>query len=371
MVEASTGRRLYDVRAGHELAIASTTKIMTALVTLEHARLGQVFTEPYYYPDASDSQIGLVPGQRMSVHDLLIALLLPSADDAAEDLAYGVGHGSIGRFVAMMNVQARRLGLRHTHYSTPIGLDTPGNYSTASDLIALTRYVLRTQPFFRRMVALPRATIRVGSRPRLVSNLNGLVGRVPWIHGVKTGHTLDAGYVLVGTGTRRGMTLISAVLGASSEAARESDTLALLRYGFARFRLLTPVRAGATLSRPAIQGYPGRRARLIATDSLTRVFARSDKVRVLIHAPTQLTGPVKAGTIVGTVVVRLGRARLASIPLRLAEAVPAPPAGILARVGPGGFTLLLVGLLLVAGGVLRVRRRERQTAPRAATGRPA
>jgi D-alanyl-D-alanine carboxypeptidase (penicillin-binding protein 5/6) len=270
-----------------------------------------------------------------------------------------------------MNIQARRLGLRHTHYSTPIGLDTPGNYSTASDLVTLTRYVLRTEPFFRRVVALPRATIRVGSRLRGVSNLNGLVGRVPWIHGVKTGHTLDAGYVLVGTGTRHGMTLISAVLGASSELARESDTLALLRYGFARFRLLTLVRAGATVSRPAIQGYPGRHARLVATGSLTRVFARSDRARLLIQAPSQLTGPLKAGTMVGTVVVRLGRVRLARIPLRLAEAVPAPPAGILARVGPGGFTLLLVGLLLVAGGLLRVRRRERQTAPPAATGRPA
>ena len=81
---------------------------MTALITLEHVdQLGQVFTEPDYYPAAEDSQIGLVPGERMSVHDLLIAMLLPSADDAAEDLAYNVGHGSVGRFVGMMNAEAR------------------------------------------------------------------------------------------------------------------------------------------------------------------------------------------------------------------------------------------------------------------------
>ena len=83
----------------------------------------------------------------MSVHDLLLALMLPSADDAAEDLAYNVGHGSVGRFVAMMNAEARELGLSHTHYSTPIGLDTPGNYSTAGDLVKLASYDLTHSAF--------------------------------------------------------------------------------------------------------------------------------------------------------------------------------------------------------------------------------
>ena len=80
--------------------------------------------------------MGLVPGERMTVHDLLLAMMLPSADDAAEDLAYNVGDGSVARFVAMMNAEARRLGLRDTHYTTPIGLDTPGNYSSAGDLVS-------------------------------------------------------------------------------------------------------------------------------------------------------------------------------------------------------------------------------------------
>src|SRR5207302_6492231 len=123
--------------------IASTTKLMTALLTIEHAGLEQVFTEPNYYPAAVDSQIGLRPGERMTVHDLMIALLLPSADDAAENLAYNVGHGSVARFVAMMNARARQLHLTRTHYSTPIGLDTPGNYSSAGDLVRLAAYVLR------------------------------------------------------------------------------------------------------------------------------------------------------------------------------------------------------------------------------------
>src|SRR5262249_53564179 len=147
-------------------AIASTTKLMTALLTLEHAPLDKTFTQNDYYPAATDSQIGLVPGERMTVRDLLLALLLPSADDAAEDLAYHVGHHSLARFVGMMNARARALGLRHTHYSTPSGLDTPGNYSTAADLVKLANYDLKTQPFFRHAVAMHSAVLRTGNQHR-------------------------------------------------------------------------------------------------------------------------------------------------------------------------------------------------------------
>ena len=124
-----------------------------------------MFTQNHYYAAPVDSQIGLVPGERMSVHDLLLALMLPSADDAAEDLAFNVGHGSIARFIGMMNARARELGLTHTHYSTPIGLDTPGNYSSASDLVKLASYALHAQPLLRadRRAAARRAAHR---RPR-------------------------------------------------------------------------------------------------------------------------------------------------------------------------------------------------------------
>ncbi len=141
----------------------------------------------------------------MTVHDLLVAMMLPSADDAAEDLAYTVGHGSIARFVAMMNAEARKLGLKHTHYSTPIGLDTPGNYSTAADLVKLAAYDLSHSKFFAHTVDQSSAVLKTGP-VRYVTNLNTLVGTVPWITGVKTGHTNGAGYVLVASGHKDGMT---------------------------------------------------------------------------------------------------------------------------------------------------------------------
>jgi D-alanyl-D-alanine carboxypeptidase (penicillin-binding protein 5/6) len=356
LIDADTGQQLYGQDSGAELAIASTTKLMTALVTLEHARLNEVFADPDFYPAAQDSQIGLRPGELMSVHDLLIAMLLPSADDAAEDLAYNVGEHSVTRFIAMMNAQAHALGLDHTHYSTPIGLDTPGNYSSASDLVKLARYLLSTEPFFKRVVDTPSAVVRMGGQPRTVVNLNDLVARYPWINGVKTGHTLDAGYVLVGSGTRDGMTLISAVLGTASEYARDQNTLSLLDWGFQNFVLRAPVSAARPIATRPVQGQPGVKAKLIAARAYTHVFPRTTRVRTLIRAPRQLTGPLRRHAVVGSVVVLAGGRVAARIPLLLDNALQAAPQTLPEKLS-GPFTLVL--LLLLLGSVLVLFRRGR------------
>jgi D-alanyl-D-alanine carboxypeptidase (penicillin-binding protein 5/6) len=354
LIEEGSGQQLYGLGQDAEVSIASTTKLMTALVTLHHARLRDVFTDPDFIPAAEDSQIHLVPGERMSVHDLLIALMLPSADDAAEDLASNVGHGSVARFVTMMNARARALHLTHTHYSTPIGLDTPGNYSSAGDLVTLARYLLRSQPFIRAVVSKKSAVLRTGDHVRHVTNLNDLVDRYSWVNGVKTGHTLQAGYVLVASGTRDGMTLIGVVLGTASEAARDASALALLNYGFANFGLRTPVHAGEVLARPAVKNDTPHRARLIAASSYTHVFPRSARVRVRVRAPAQLTGPLAAHAVVGSATVVAGGRVQARIPLELAAALPQ----IRTSKGPGKVVVLsatLSGLVLAVGAAIGLR----------------
>jgi serine-type D-Ala-D-Ala carboxypeptidase (penicillin-binding protein 5/6) len=323
LIEESSGDQLYGLNSSAQLAIASTTKLMTALVTLQRTPLNRVFADPDYVPASEDSQIDLDPGERMNVRDLLTAMLLPSADDAAVDLAYNVGHGSVSRFLGMMNAQARRLGLTHTHYTTPSGLDTPGNYSSATDLVKLASYLLQHEPFFKHTVAQTHAVLRTGNHVRPVTNLNDLVARFSWINGVKTGHTLDAGYVLVASGTQNGMTLIDAVLGTSSEAARDSNALALLQWGFANFGMRTPVHAGAVLARPAItSGQVGAHARLVAASSYTHVFPKAEKVRLRVTAPAQLTGPVAKDTQEGSVAVVAGGRVVTRIPLLLNAALP-------------------------------------------------
>jgi D-alanyl-D-alanine carboxypeptidase (penicillin-binding protein 5/6) len=349
LIVADSGQQLYAVDPNRELPIASTTKLMTALVTLQHVTdLNQIFTQYDWRPAPVDSQIGLIPGERMSVHDLLTALLLPSADDAAMDLAYNIGGHSLARFVAMMNAEAAALHLDHTHYATPSGLDTAGNYSSAADLVTLADYVLQSSPFFRRTVAMPRATLYTGRYVRYVTNTDDLVGRVPWITGVKTGHTTDAGYVLVTSGTRDGMTLIGSVLGTDSEAARDANALALLNYGFAAFHQVTPLRAGQVLARPAVS-YSASRAVVVATGGFQKIVPRSDRVWIRVRVPAQLTGPMRRGTRVGTASVIVGRQTATEIPLELAHTLPAVSLFSRAiRILRRPSTLVLLALALVA-----------------------
>lgn len=367
-MDADTGQLLYASNSQTELAIASTTKLMTALLTLEHSSLNTVFAAPPLYFSAADSQIGLRRGERMTVHDLLLAMLLPSADDAAQDLAWNIGGGSVSHFVAMMNARAAQLGLTHTHYSTPVGLDTPGNYSSASDLVRLAQYVVGAQPFFRHAVAQPGAVLHSGNYTRHIINLNDLVGRVPWITGVKTGHTLQAGYVLVGSGTQNGMTLISAVLGTPSAAARDATTLAIQRYGFRSFRLVHPVRAGEVFARSAVRGRPRLHARAIATRELTSVIGHDAVVSTEALVPRTLKGPLARGTRIGTLLVLADGRVFGRIPLVLAAAVPAPPPAP----ALGGLALpitLVLAFILAVGVVLMTGFGRNRTRGKAAVDR--
>ncbi len=365
LVVEGSGQRLYGVNPTSQVAIASTTKLMTALETLEHARMDAVFTYPTYYLAAQDSQIGLVPGERMTVSDLLLAMMLPSADDAAYDLAYNVGRTSVSRFIAMMNADARRLGLTHTHYSTPIGLDTPGNYSSASDLVKLASYLLERYPLFAHDVGLSRTVLHSGNHVRAIVNRNDLVGRVPWIHGVKTGHTLDAGYCLVAVGTQNGLTLVSAVLGTASQGSRDADTLALLRWGFQNYRVAKPVTAGEVAARPTVADRPGFHATVIAGASFSEVALRSTRLHTRVKMPHQLTGPLKRHAVVGTLIVLDGTRIVDRVPLLLARTLPAvSPVAIAARFLTRTSTLLLLVLLLLGGGAVFARHRRGQRVAR-------
>jgi D-alanyl-D-alanine carboxypeptidase (penicillin-binding protein 5/6) len=357
LIEASTGRQLYGVAPTAELPIASATKMMTALVTLQHVRhLDTVFTAPNWYASSMDSQIGLAPGDRMTVHDLMLALMLPSADDAAEDLAYNVGDGSVSRFVGMMNADARALGLRHTHYSTPIGLDTPGNYSSASDLVKLASFELQHNRFLARIVAEPSAQLDTGP-VRYVVNRNDLVGHDA-IFGVKTGHTSEAGYVLVAAATRNGMTLYSAVLGTDSEYSRDANTVSLLNWGFHNFHMQTLLHAGAVLARPTVKDQPGQHATVIAGAGYSGVLQNGTPVSVKTFVPHQLAGPLRRHAVVGYALVRAGRRTLERVPLLLATRLAAVSSLTLAaRFITRPFTLFAVLALLGLAAGLIVRRR--------------
>jgi len=362
VVDATSGDVLYARASNRERAIASTTKLMTALLTLESVRLGDVFSAPAYQAGPAESKIGLQPGERMAVRDLLRALLLPSANDAAATLAQGV-EGSKNRFVRAMNRRARQLRLRHTHYSNPVGLDEGRNYSSAADLVALARR-LRKNPFFRHTTNLAEARLRTGDHRRTVVNRNDLVERYRFVNGVKTGHTNKAGYVLVGSGTKKGVTVISAVLGDSSEATRDTDTIALLDYGLAQLKRITPVRKDARLGAAKVRYRESDTVPLVAARSVREIVRRGQRAQVTADAPDVVEGPKAAGARVGTATVRVGGRVVARVPV--VTGGPVPEVGLVERVfgGTVGLLVAVVGVLTIAiGSVLlaMARRRRRQS----------
>ena len=184
LVEPATGDVVFRRNANDERPVASTTKLMTALLTLEREKLSTTLTTIRYHAAPAESVIGLRAGERMTVADLMRGLLLASANDAAATLAVRVG-GTRERFVRLMNDRARRLGLHDTHYSNPIGLDQEGNHSSAEDLVKLT-LILRRNAFFRAVTNLPSTTLKTGARPRTITNRNTLVRTVRAVHAALT-----------------------------------------------------------------------------------------------------------------------------------------------------------------------------------------
>ena len=347
VVDARDDTVMFAKRPDAERSIASTTKLMTALLALERAKPGDVFTAPTYNAMPAESRINLRPGEQMTVHDLLEALLLESANDAAVTLAEGVS-GSREAFVDDMNARAARLGLEHTSYANPIGLDQAGNHSSARDLASLTRVLLR-RPRFARIVDMPEAELESGVRPRVVENRNDLVATYPWVSGVKTGYTINAGNVLVGAANGPGgVRVISVVLGEPTEDARDQDTLALLRWGLARFHRVRVLDPRRMLAQADIK-YRDSTARLVARRGAVLTIRDGEHIRRRVKAPDEVEGPLAAGVRVGTVTVLLDGRSARRVALVTAEEVPG--AGtlrvLLSWLGVP-LTLILVLAILVA-----------------------
>ena len=360
LVDARDGFVLYANDRRSRRPIASATKLMTALIALQQLRLGERLRASPYQAAPAESRINLRPGERMSVKDLLRALLLESANDAAVTLARGVS-GSVRAFVARMNERAEVLGLRDTHYANPVGIDERGNYSSALDLSILARRLLRNKTFAE-IVDLPQATLRTGARPRVVVNRNRLVASVPWIDGVKTGHTSAAGWVLVGAGKRKGVPLVSVVLGDPTETQRNADTLELLEYGFGQYRVAHPVRANATVASPKIKFFGDRKVALVARHNVRIPLRRGQSVRTRLAAPDELEGPLARGARVGAVSVYKDGKRVRVLPLVTAEQVP--EAGLARKLTHSPVALLAVLAALVLAFGARRRRRVRKAGRR-------
>jgi serine-type D-Ala-D-Ala carboxypeptidase (penicillin-binding protein 5/6) len=366
VLEVSTGEVACERAADARRPVGSAVKLMTALLTLERADLDDTFTASDYRPASTESKIGLLPGERMTVRDLLKGLLAESGNDAAMALAVGVA-GSERAFVRRMNRRARALDLENTRYRNPIGLDEPGAYSSARDLVKLATF-LRTKPFFRRTVNQPQVVLTSGDHTRRFDNRNDLIHRQRWVNGVKTGHTRGAGYVLVGSARRDGVQVVSAVLGTPSEAARDADSLRLLTFGRRAFQRITAARPGTSVGVTVPIRY-GRGAELelvVGPNGERTVVRRGNRESVTIEPtdyPAEVQGPIAYGQELGEAAVLQDGRRIATVALVARTEVPAAD---LAQRTKSWFTrpiAVVLAFAVLSGTVLVARRRRRPRGP--------
>lgn len=235
LVNASDGDVLFTQNVDAELPMASTTKIMTALLALQYGKLDQQITigsDAVAAGAGVNSHMGLSKGETLSLLDLLYGMLLPSGDDAAVAIADGIS-GSQQAFVQLMNARAQALGLTHTHYANPNGLDAPGHYTSASDLVKLAEIAMRNR-VFATIVATQNYNIPATDQHKSypLPNTNELLGTYDGAEGIKTGSTDNAGECLVFAALRNDAELFGVVLGAPDDATRYSDARALLDWGY-------------------------------------------------------------------------------------------------------------------------------------------
>lgn len=315
LIDAASGRVLFEKNADEESLIASTTKIMTGLLICEAGDLEREVAVPEEAVGVEGSSLYLKAGERLTVRELLYGMLLHSGNDAALALAI-VTAGSEEAFVRQMNERAASLGLAHTHFSNPHGLDSEGNYATARDLAKLCCAAMENESFCRAV-----STKTAQAAGRSLTNHNKLLWRVDGADGIKTGYTKKAGRILAGSATQKGQRLICVTIAAPDDW-RDQETL--FSYGFSRFRLKTLVREGEAVGSVPVVGGRTQCISLIAGGALACPLAEGEEAELILHAPQFVYAPVVCGQA-GWLEVKVDGKTCKTVPVFYAQAAEALP----------------------------------------------
>ncbi len=234
--DRASGKILYEKNGNKQTPMASTTKVMTAIVVLENAKLTDTVTITSKAASMGGSRLGLKKNDKITVNDLLYGLMLRSGNDAAVALAIHVG-GSIEGFADMMNEKALEMGLTNSHFVVPHGLDNEGHYTTAYELAKMADYALKMDKF-KEIVGTKVATIYINGYAKQINNTNNLLGSVSGVYGVKTGFTNGAGRCLVTACKRDDLDIITVIIGADTNNIRSKDTIKLIQYAYTEFEVI-------------------------------------------------------------------------------------------------------------------------------------
>jgi len=312
LMDAQTGRILYEKDADSRSLIASTTKIMTALVVCEQCNVLDRMKIPKEAVGIEGSSMYLREGEVLTVQELLYGLMLHSGNDAAVALAIYCG-GTVEGFVQLMNDKAHRLGLEGTHFKNPNGLDSPGHYSTARDLAVLTAYAMKN-PIFLQTVS--TRNIRVGERS--LQNHNKLLWQVEGVDGVKTGYTRAAGRILVSSAARNGRRLICVTINDGNDWL---DHKALLEKGFADYKIQTLITEGDCLGTKEVESGQREQVQLLAAESFSFPLAEGETPKLRISGQPFVYAPVVRGQNAGTAYILLGDACVGKVSLIYGQTV--------------------------------------------------
>ena len=306
VLDGVSGRVLYEKNADSQSLIASTTKIMTALVICEQCNVLDRMRIPKEAVGIEGSSMYLQEGEVLTLQELLYGLMLSSGNDAAVALAIYCG-GTVEGFAELMNDKARILGLRNTHFENPNGLDSPGHYSTARDLAVLAAYAMEN-PIFSQTVS--TKSIRVGER--YLTNHNKLLWQVEGADGVKTGFTKAAGRILVSSATRDDRRLVAVTLNAPSDW---QDHTSLLNEGFARYSVQTVVRKGQLVGTVEVEGGENCRVQLRADADFAFSLAEGEHPQLMVPGPGFVYAPVTEGAEAGFAYVLIDGNAVGKVPI--------------------------------------------------------
>ena len=314
LMDVDSGRVLYEQNADARMRIASTTKIMTALVAVEQGDLSRIVTVRREETLAEGSSMYLRAGEKLTLEALLYGLLLCSGNDAALAVADAVG-GSESNFVALMNARAKELGMTNTSFANPNGLDDAQHYSTARDMARLACAAAGNRTLMR--IASTR-TVTVGGRT--MTNHNKLLGWVDGCIGLKTGYTRAAGRTLVSCVRRNGQQLVAVTLQDGNDWV---DHEALYEYGFSAYPARTALTVGETVRRMTVTGGLAASVPIVAGEAFAWPVGAGETLQVTPELPDGLAAPVRAGARAGEAVVTLDGREVGRIPLLCGADVPA------------------------------------------------
>ncbi len=314
LMDGRSGRILYENNIREKLPMASTTKIMTAIVALEHGNLDDIITIPPEASGIEGSSIWLSPGETHTLKDLLYALMLRSGNDAATAIAIHIG-GSVEGFVSMMNLTSRRIGAMDTNFTNPHGLHDDEHYTTAYDLALITSYGLNN-PVFEEIVSTKYYTMPWEGHDwdRAMRNKNKILWTYEGANGVKTGYTKKAGRCFVGSSKRNGMQLIAVVLNCGPMF---EESTALLDYGFENYRNVPIVEQDQFIQTLTVINGVQEEVNLVAKQEYSIALNESELnlIRTKVVVPHALEAPIEAGQWAGSLQIYLGHELVEEIPI--------------------------------------------------------